>query len=165
MKDKHPKQAPLNEEELQLIEQLREHPKLMERFKNILEITTSTEGPLKRADQVEELLIEEMRRLGNTSMGSWAARTERSLTEQLKQKDSSASVRKKTLRWWCVFGLVSVEEWVWRTNQKRYLRLLPGGHWRRSAKPLPALGASINRFRLRALVHPRSSASTGALWL
>ena len=95
MKDKHPKPAPLNAEELQLIEQLREHPQLMERFKSILEITTSTEGPLKRADQVEELLIEEMRRLGNTSMGSWAARTERSLTEQLKQKDSSASVRKK----------------------------------------------------------------------
>jgi hypothetical protein len=95
MKDKHPKQAPLNAEELQLIEQLREHPQLMERFKSILEITTSTEGPLKRADQVEELLIEEMRRLGNTSMGSWAARAERSLSEQLKQKDSSASVRKK----------------------------------------------------------------------
>src|SRR4051812_40391556 len=95
MKDKHPKQAPLNEEELPLIEQLREHPELMERFKNIVEITTSTEGPLKRADQVEELLIEEMRRLGNTSMGSWAARAERSLSEQLKQKDSSASVRKK----------------------------------------------------------------------
>ena len=95
MKDKHPKPTTLSTAELQLIEQLREHPELMERFQSILEITSSTEGPLKRADEVEGLLIEEMRRLGNTSMGSWAARAERSLTEQLKQKDSSANVRKK----------------------------------------------------------------------
>ena len=95
MKDKHPKPSPLSTEELQLIEQLREHPELMERFKSILEIATSGQGPLKRADEVEGLLIEEMRRLGNTSMGSWAAQTERRLTEQLKAKDSSANVRKK----------------------------------------------------------------------
>src|SRR6266404_2657324 len=95
MKDKHPKQSRLSTEELQLIEQLREHPELMERFKSILEITTSAQGPLKRADEVEGLLIEEMRRLGNTSMGSWAARAERRLSEQLEQKDASACVRKK----------------------------------------------------------------------
>src|SRR5438067_8624371 len=95
MKDKHPTQSTLNAEGLQLIEQLRGHPELMERFKSILEITTNSEGPLKRADEIEELLIEELRRLGNASMGSWAARAERSLTEQLKQKDSSANVRKK----------------------------------------------------------------------
>src|SRR5258707_735922 len=97
MKDKHPKQSTLNAEELQLIERLREHPELLERFKSILEITANTEGPLKRADEVEELLIEEMRRLGNTSMGSWAARAERRLSGELKQKDSSAMcVKKKT---------------------------------------------------------------------
>jgi hypothetical protein len=95
MKDKHPKPTTLSPEESQLIEQLREHPELMDRFKTILEITGSVEGPLKRADEVEGLLIEEMRRLGNTSMGSWAAQTERRLTEQLKAKDSSANVRKK----------------------------------------------------------------------
>ena len=33
MKDKHPKPTTLSTEELQLIEQLREHPELMERFK------------------------------------------------------------------------------------------------------------------------------------
>ena len=95
MKDKHPKPTRLSTEELQLIEQLREHPELMDRFKTILEITGSPEGPLKRADEVEGLLIEEMRRLGKTSMESWAAQTERRLTEQLKAKDSSANVRKK----------------------------------------------------------------------
>jgi len=29
------------------------------------------------------------------------------------------------LKWWCVFGLVSLEERIWRTEAKPYLRLLP----------------------------------------
>src|SRR4051812_9195839 len=95
MKDKHPEQSRVSAEELHLIEQLRKHPELMERFRSILEITTSGEGRLKSADEVEGLLIEEMRRLGNTSMGSWAAEVERKLVERLKQKDESAQMRKK----------------------------------------------------------------------
>ena len=95
MKSKDPHQPELSLEELQLIERLREHPELMERFRTILEITASGEGPLKRADEVEDQLIEEMRRLGNATMKSWASRAERTVAEQLKQKDPSAGVRKK----------------------------------------------------------------------
>jgi hypothetical protein len=36
-----------------------------------------------------------MRRLGNATMQSWARRAEATLGEQLRQKDSSAVVRKK----------------------------------------------------------------------
>jgi hypothetical protein len=50
---------------------------------------------VKRADEIESLLIEEMRRLGNAAMGSWASQAERTLAEQLKQKEASAVVRKK----------------------------------------------------------------------
>src|SRR5947208_7171456 len=95
MTKKNPQPTKLSPQEEQLIERLREHPELMERFRTILEITASADGPLKRADEVEGLLIEEMRRLGNTTMGSWAARAERRLAEQLKQKDASAD-RKST---------------------------------------------------------------------
>ena len=59
----------LTEQELQLIQQLRRHPNLLERFHAILEITRHDHGPLKKADEVEALLIEEMRRLGNTTLG------------------------------------------------------------------------------------------------
>jgi hypothetical protein len=89
------KNAQLSAEELQLIERLREHPELMERFQTILEISANSGGPLKRADEVEALLIEEMRRLGNTTLGSWAASAEKRLAEQLEQKDASACVHKK----------------------------------------------------------------------
>lgn len=89
------KNSPLSPQELQLIQRLREHPDLRERFQSILEISAHTEGPLKRADEIEALLIEELRRLGNTTMGSWAASAERRLAEQLEHKDTSARVRKK----------------------------------------------------------------------
>src|SRR2546428_28500 len=95
MTKKTPHKPELSAAELQLIEQLRKHPELMERFRTILEITASADGPLKRADEIEELLIEEMRRLGNATMESWASRAERTLGEQLKQKDASAGARKK----------------------------------------------------------------------
>ena len=32
---------------------------------------------------------------------------------------------KKTLKWWCVFGRVSVSERIWRTQARKYVRLLP----------------------------------------
>lgn len=95
MKQKHPHPIELSTDEEQLIKRLREHPKLKERFLTILEVTSNTDGPIKRADEVEALLVEELRQLGNASMESWGRRAERSLGEQLTQKDPSAAVRKK----------------------------------------------------------------------
>ena len=95
MTKNNPHQPELSAAEQQLIEQLREHPELMERFRRILDITASAEGPIRGADEIEGLLIEEMRRLGNATMESWAGRAERTLGEQLKQNDPSAGVRKK----------------------------------------------------------------------
>ena len=95
MKDKHPHRTELSPAELKLIDRLREHPELMERFQRILEISASADGTVKKADEIEALLIEELRRLGNVSMESWASRAERTLGDQLTQKDASAVVRKK----------------------------------------------------------------------
>ena len=96
MKDNHPHQTKLTNEELQLIEQLRKRPELLERFRTILEISDGTEGAIKKADEIEALLIEEMRRLGNATMTSWAGQAEQTLAQQLVQKkDPSAGVRKK----------------------------------------------------------------------
>jgi len=105
MKDQHPHQGSLSNEEMQLIEQLRRRPELLERFRSILEISDSAEGPIKKADEIEALLIEEMRRLGNATMSSWASGAEKKLGEELGQKDVSAHVQKKSaevvVRVWC----------------------------------------------------------------
>lgn len=95
MKHKRSHPPTLNQAELQLIEQLRKHPELFERVRSILEITASTEGTVKKADEVEALLIEEMRRLGQATMETWAGKAEQTLGAELKQKNASASVRKK----------------------------------------------------------------------
>jgi len=95
MKDQHPAPEGLSTEEQRLIHQLRKRPELMERFKHILEIATDSDGTIKTADEVESLLIEEMRRLGNATMQGWGEQVEQKLGEQLKQQQSSAVVRKK----------------------------------------------------------------------
>jgi hypothetical protein len=95
MKNKKSDQPILNAAELELIEQFRKHPALFERVRSILEITASAEGTIKKADEIEALLIEEMRRLGHATMETWAGKAEQTLGAELKQKDASASVRKK----------------------------------------------------------------------
>jgi len=86
---------PLTTQEIQLVEQLRQHPELMGRFQSILDITHNAEGPLKTADEVEELLIQEMRRLGNATMNQWATHAEERVGTELQAQDPSIRSRKK----------------------------------------------------------------------
>jgi hypothetical protein len=95
MKKKPSHGATLNAAELQLIEQLRQYPELFKRVRSLLELTASAEGPIRKADEIEALLIEEMRRLGHATLETWAGKSEPTLAAELKQKDASARVRKK----------------------------------------------------------------------
>jgi hypothetical protein len=95
MEDEKPVNARLNAKEFELIEKLRRQPKILERVQKILEIAQSAEGPLKTADEVEELLIEEMRRLGNVTMNEWAAQAHERLNDELKERDPAVLKRKK----------------------------------------------------------------------
>jgi len=95
MTNKKAGQNRLSQQESQLIEHLRQHPEMMARFQSILAIARNAEGPLKSADEVEELLIEEMRRLGNTSMSQWASEAEERVSQELKSQDATVLSRKK----------------------------------------------------------------------
>ena len=86
---------PLTEEEVQLIEQLREQPDLLARFQSILGITRNEGSALKTADEVEGLLIEEMRRLGHAGMSQWAVRAEEQVAGEFKRQEPKAQSRKK----------------------------------------------------------------------
>lgn len=122
MKDKHGKSTVLCREK-RLLEKLRSRPELMERFEAILELTESEGGKLRTADEVEDLLVEEVRRLGNRAMHDWAGGAEQRAAEELRQGVSGARLRKKkALTWWCVFGAISVCERIWRAPGRSYLR-------------------------------------------
>jgi hypothetical protein len=85
----------LSPSEINLIQRLRQQPRMMERVQRILEIAKSTEGPLKTADEIEELLLEEMRRLGNETMTEWATHAEKRVGDELKEQDPTVLKRKK----------------------------------------------------------------------
>ena len=81
--------------EAQLIEQLRQHPAMMIRIQSIMEIARNAEGPLKTADEVEELLIQEMRQLGNVTLSQWAIQAEERVNTELQGQDPTVRRRKK----------------------------------------------------------------------
>jgi hypothetical protein len=95
MEDNNSDQRPFNRAEINLIKQLREHPELQERFQAILALANATDGPLKTADQIEDMLVEEVRKLGNATMQEWAAKAQQRLTTKLKTQDPSIRSRKK----------------------------------------------------------------------
>lgn len=87
------KQTLLTDEENTLIEVLRKQPELRERIKAILAISSPQEtqqGWLMKADQVESLLIEEVRKLGQAGLSQWAkAAEERIAREHLEANPGS----------------------------------------------------------------------------
>jgi hypothetical protein len=60
----------LSDEEI--LRGLQRHPEIKSRVAALLAVVEDTEGDLKRADDAEDRLIEEMRRLGQEAMQSWA---------------------------------------------------------------------------------------------
>jgi hypothetical protein len=95
MKTKRSDRNEFSQQEIQLIEQLRGHPEMMARVQSIMGIASNAEGPLKTADEVEALLIEEMRRLGNVTLSQWAVRAEERVSTELKSQDPTVRSRKK----------------------------------------------------------------------
>ena len=80
------------------MERLSKHPELMERFEAILDVTESgTEsGPIPTIDDIEDRLVAEVRKLGNSSMKDWAQKLEkRTVEEFLKEKPKGRITKKK----------------------------------------------------------------------
>ena len=82
-------------QETQLIERLRQHPEMLARVQSILDLAHATDGPLKSADEVEELLIQELRQLGRSTMNQWATQAEVRVGDELKSQDATVRRRKK----------------------------------------------------------------------
>ena len=82
-------------QEAKLLEGLRRNPQMMERVQSILEIASNENGPLKSADEVEAMLIEEMRKLGHSTMSQWATTAEERVSTELRSQDPTVLSRKK----------------------------------------------------------------------
>jgi len=95
----NPTQPTLTANERLLLKGLESHPRLMERFLSILSLAEEpdSDGMIRSADEVEALLIEEVRKLGKEGMESWAGKVNRVVAEQSKKEDSSVQLREKKL--------------------------------------------------------------------
>lgn len=95
MKEETREGQKFNPVEVQFMARLREHPELLARFQSILDLSCTREGRLRTADEVEGLLIEELRQLGHTSMNQWATQAGRRVSDELKGQDVTLRSRKK----------------------------------------------------------------------
>lgn len=157
------KKLPLSEKEIEHITKLRKHPEMMERVAAILEICDGPEGEIKSADEVEALLIEEMRKLGRTSMGQWAKESEgRSGAEHQKNNPGSYCGKKRP----------ELVERLWqspnpRTGVAKFHAKLPESilrsHWSHTQGKKPCAQAGFERLRSRACLCPSGSKGQRAL--
>ena len=85
----------LTAQETQLIQQLRQQPQMLVRLQSILDLTHATDGPLKTADEIEALLIHELRQLGSTTMNQWAVQAEERVSAELQAQDVTVRGLKK----------------------------------------------------------------------
>jgi len=81
--------------EKRLVAALRRRPQLFERFEAILALSEADNGKRLTADEVEEFLIEEVRKLGNQTMQQWATDAEEAVSAELARKTPGARLRKK----------------------------------------------------------------------
>jgi hypothetical protein len=85
----------LTAQETRLFQQLRQQPQLLARVQGILELAHAADGPLKTADEIEALLIQELRQLGSTTMHQWATQAEERVSAELQAQDASVRGLKK----------------------------------------------------------------------
>lgn len=62
----------MNKEDVALIERLNHHPKLRNRMKELLDVVENTAGDCTKADDAEQYVIDELRKMGNDALSSWA---------------------------------------------------------------------------------------------
>ena len=80
-----------------MLEWLRRRPDLWERFEAILALSGVENGEWRTADEIEALLVEEVRRLGRAAMHDWAVQAEARTAREFAAAHPRAAVRKKKL--------------------------------------------------------------------
>ena len=76
---------------------LSSRPALAERILSILKIADEPleSGKIRSADEVELLLVEELRKLGNESLSAWAGGVDGSVSSTFKAENPQAQLREK----------------------------------------------------------------------
>lgn len=93
------KQSRLSSDECKLLDGLESHPELMSRFLSILSLAQepTSDGVIRSVNEVESLLVDEVRQLGREGMESWAKQVDAKVGKQCRSEDASVQLREKKL--------------------------------------------------------------------
>jgi len=78
-----------------LEQRLSKHPHLKNRIEQLLKIVENADGDLKKADDAEKRVIEELRKMGNEVLHDWAANRENQEAEASTKKSLAKNGKKK----------------------------------------------------------------------
>jgi hypothetical protein len=91
-------EVPTGQRLKKFVEDLKARPELFAQFESILGLATAPEGdtPWRTADEVEALLVEEVRKLGHQTMQHWAQAAHTRAVEDCRKEHPKARVKKKS---------------------------------------------------------------------
>ena len=78
-----------------LEKRLSKHPHLKNRIEQLIKIVEDADGDLKKADDAEKRVIEELRRMGNEVLHDWAVNREKKGAEETNGKGFIKNGKKK----------------------------------------------------------------------
>lgn len=78
-----------------LEKRLNKHPHLKNRIEQLIKIVEDADGDLKKADEAEKRVIEELRKMGNEVLHDWAANREKIGAEEMNKKGGVKNGKKK----------------------------------------------------------------------
>ena len=81
--------------DMELLELLNRHPQIKERMVAILGLAEGSAGTVGTADEVEAMLVKEVRRLGAQTMGDWARGAHQRIAAEIKAQDPQSYCGKK----------------------------------------------------------------------
>lgn len=79
----------------EILRGLREHPQIRSRIAALLAVVNDAAGDLKRADDAEDRLIEEIRGLGQEAMQTWAQEQVQQTEEEVRRSGRAHREGKK----------------------------------------------------------------------
>ena len=78
----------MNEQDTQLINRLNQHPSLRQRMEELLNVVENTNGDCEKADDAEQYVIDELRKMGNEALTCWADNAVTQSVEKLQNEVS-----------------------------------------------------------------------------
>jgi hypothetical protein len=77
------------------LDRLQRHPDLQAEFEALLQIVENSEGDIVKADEAEERVAQELQRLGQQALQSWASRKHQKLQDESDSRSDLTRKEKK----------------------------------------------------------------------